>query len=98
MRKIYLLSAILAGSLLTGSATAQAASSCETMLGTFDAQLRAKSIPMTDARVAKERTKAEEACMAGNATAAQKSLDRAAARVGWTAGNAAHRGKSSGLT
>ena len=90
MRRMYLLSAMIAGSLLAGSTAAQAASSCEAMLTNFDAQLSAKGIPQTDQRIAQERSQAQQACMTGNMTAAQMSLNRAAANVGlpWSLGKA----------
>jgi hypothetical protein len=84
MRKMYLLSAVVAGSLLAGSAGAQAAGSCEAMLKDFDAQLSAKGIPTTDQRVSQERSSAQQACMTNNTTAAQSSLNRAAANIGLT--------------
>ncbi|MDF2766881.1 MAG: hypothetical protein K0S81_3876, partial [Rhodospirillales bacterium] len=52
------------------------------MLSDFDAHLAANNIQATDERVTQARTEAEQACMSGDMTAAEASLDRAVADLG----------------
>jgi len=82
MRRMFLLSAVMAGSLFAGAGAAHAVGSCEAMLNDFDAQLSAKGIATTDERVAQARSQAQESCASGDLTAAQNSLSRAEANVG----------------
>jgi hypothetical protein len=80
--KKYAVAAAFAGSLLAAPAFAQDASSCTTMLSDFDAHLAANNIQATDERVTAVRTEAEQACMSGDMTAAEASLDKAVADLG----------------
>jgi hypothetical protein len=82
MMKKYAVAAAFAGSLLAAPAFAQDASSCTTMLSDFDAHLAANNIQATDERVTAARTEAEQACMSGDMTAAEASLDKAVADLG----------------
>jgi hypothetical protein len=82
MMKKYAVAAAFAGSLLAAPAFAQDASSCTTMLSDFDSHLAANNIQATDERVTAARTEAEQACMSGDMTAAEASLDKAVADLG----------------
>lgn len=82
MMKKYAVAAAFAGSLLAAPAFAQDATSCEAMLTDFDAHLAANNVEASDERVTAARTEAEEACMAGDMTAAEESLDNAVAELG----------------
>jgi hypothetical protein len=82
MMKKYAVAAAIAGSLLAAPAFAQDATSCSTMLSDFDAHLAANNIQATDERVTSARTEAEQACMSGDMTAAEASLDKAVADLG----------------
>ena len=82
MMKKYAVAAAIAGSLLAAPAFAQDATSCSTMLSDFDAHLAANNIQATDERVTQARTEAEQACMSGDMTAAEASLDKAVADLG----------------
>jgi hypothetical protein len=82
MMKKYAVAAAFAGSLLAAPAFAQDATSCTTMLTDFDAHLAANNIEATDERVTAARTEAETACMSGDVTAAEASLDKAVADLG----------------
>ena len=82
MMKKYAVAAAFAGSLLAAPAFAQDATSCTTMLTDFDAHLAANNIQATDERVTQARTEAEQACMSGDMTAAEASLDKAVADLG----------------
>jgi hypothetical protein len=82
MMKKYAVAAAFAGSLLAAPAFAQDATSCTTMLSDFDAHLAANNIQATDERVTAARTEAEQACMSGDVTAAEASLDKAVADLG----------------
>jgi hypothetical protein len=82
MMKKYAVAAAFAGSLLAAPAFAQDATSCTTMLSDFDAHLAANNIEATDERVTAARTEAEQACMSGDVTAAEASLDKAVADLG----------------
>ena len=82
MMKKYAVAAAFAGSLLAAPAFAQDAASCTTMLSDFDAHLSANNIEATDERVTTARTEAETACMSGDVTAAEASLDKAVADLG----------------
>jgi hypothetical protein len=82
MMKKYAVAAAFAGSLLAAPAFAQDATSCTTMLTDFDAHLAANNIQATDERVTQARTEAEQACMSGDVTAAEASLDKAVADLG----------------
>jgi hypothetical protein len=82
MMKKYAVAAAFAGSLLAAPAFAQDATSCSTMLSDFDAHLAANNIQATDERVTQARTEAEQACMSGDMTAAEASLDKAVADLG----------------
>jgi hypothetical protein len=80
--KKYAVAAAFAGSLLAAPTFAQDASSCTTMLSDFDAHLAANNIQATDERVTAARTEAEQACMSGDLTTAEASLDKAVADLG----------------
>ena len=80
--KKYAIAATFAGALLASPAFAQDASSCETMLSDFDSHLAANNIEATDERVTQARTDAEQACMSGDMTAAEASLDKAVVDLG----------------
>jgi hypothetical protein len=80
--KKYAVAAAFAGSLLAAPAFAQDATTCTTMLTDFDAHLAANNIQATDERVTAARTEAETACMSGDVTAAEASLDKAVADLG----------------
>ena len=80
--KKYAIAAAFVGTLLASPAFAQDAASCETMLSDFDSHLAANNIEATDERVTQARTDAEQACMSGDMTAAEASLDRAVADLG----------------
>jgi hypothetical protein len=82
MMKKYAVAAAFAGSLLAAPAFAQDAASCTTMLSDFDAHLAANNVQATDERVTAARTEAEQACMSGDMTAAEASLDKAVADLG----------------
>jgi hypothetical protein len=82
MMKKYAVAAAFAGSLLAAPAFAQDATTCTTMLTDFDAHLAANNIQATDERVTAARTEAETACMSGDVTAAEASLDKAVADLG----------------
>jgi hypothetical protein len=82
MMKKFAVAAAFAGSLLAAPAFAHDASSCTTMLSDFDAHLAANNIQATDERVSQARTEAEQACMSGDMTAAEASLDKAVADLG----------------
>jgi hypothetical protein len=82
MMKKYAVAAAFAGSLLAAPAFAQDATTCTTMLSDFDAHLAANNIEATDERVTAARTEAETACMSGDMTAAEESLDNAVAELG----------------
>jgi hypothetical protein len=82
MMKKYLAAAVFAGSLLAAPAFAQTASSCDAMLKDFDNHLTTNSIQPNDPRVTQARTQAEQACMSGDMTTAESSLDRAVADLG----------------
>ena len=82
MMKKYVVAAAVAGSLLAGPAFAQDAASCTTMLSDFDAHLAANNVQATDERIPAARTEAEQACMSGDLTAAEASLDKAVADLG----------------
>jgi hypothetical protein len=82
MMKKFAVAAAFAGSLLAAPAFAQDATSCTTMLSDFDAHLAANNIQATDERVTQARTEAEQACMSGDMTAAEASLDKAVADLG----------------
>jgi hypothetical protein len=82
MMKKFAVAAAFAGSLLAAPAFAQDATSCTTMLSDFDAHLAANNIQATDERVTAARTEAEQACMSGDVTAAEASLDKAVADLG----------------
>jgi hypothetical protein len=82
MMKKYAVAAAFAGSLLAAPAFAQDATTCTTMLTDFDAHLAANNIHATDERVTAARTEAETACMSGDVTAAEASLDKAVADLG----------------
>ena len=71
-----------AASLLAAPAFAQTASSCDAMLKDFDNHLTTNSIQPNDPRVTQARTQAEQACMSGDMTTAESSLDRAVADLG----------------
>jgi hypothetical protein len=80
--KKYAIAATFVGALLASPAFAQDASSCETMLSDFDSHLAANNIEATDERVTQARTDAEQACMSGDMTAAEASLDKAVVDLG----------------
>jgi len=80
--KKYLAAAVFAGSLLAAPAFAQTATSCDAMLKDFDNHLTSNNIQPTDARVTQARTQAEQACMSGDQTTAEATLDRAVADLG----------------
>jgi hypothetical protein len=82
MMKKYAVAAAFAGSLLAAPAFAQDATTCTTMLSDFDAHLAANNIEANDERVTAARTEAETACMSGDVTAAEASLDKAVADLG----------------
>jgi hypothetical protein len=82
MMKKYLAAAVFAGSLLAAPAFAQTATSCDAMLKEFDDHLTTNNIQPTDPRVTQARTQAEQACMSGDMTTAESSLDRAVADLG----------------
>jgi hypothetical protein len=82
MMKKYLAAAVFAGSLLAAPAFAQTATSCDAMLKDFDNHLTSNNIQPTDARVTQARTQAEQACMSGDQTTAEATLDRAVADLG----------------
>jgi hypothetical protein len=80
--KKYAIAATFVGALLASPAFAQDAASCETMLSDFDSHVAANNIEATDERVTQARTNAEQACMSGDMTAAEASLDKAVADLG----------------
>ena len=80
--KKYAIAATFVGALLASPAFAQDATSCETMLSDFDSHLAANNIEATDERVTQARTDAEQACMSGDMTAAEASLDKAVVDLG----------------
>jgi hypothetical protein len=80
--KKYAIAATFVGALLASPAFAQDAASCETMLSDFDSHLAANNIEATDERVTQARTDAEQACMSGDMTAAEASLDKAVVDLG----------------
>jgi hypothetical protein len=80
--KKYAIAATFVGALLASPTFAQDAASCETMLSDFDSHLAANNIEATDERVTQARTDAEQACMSGDVTAAEASLDKAVADLG----------------
>ena len=82
MMKKYLAAAVFASSLLAAPAFAQTATSCDAMLKDFDNHLTSNNIQPTDARVTQARTQAEQACMSGDTTTAESTLDRAVADLG----------------
>jgi hypothetical protein len=82
MMKKYLAAAVFASSLLAAPAFAQTATSCDAMLKDFDSHLTSNNIQPTDARVTQARTQAEQACMSGDMTTAESTLDRAVADLG----------------
>jgi len=82
MMKKYAVAAAFAGSLLAAPAFAQDATSCDAMLTDFDSHLASNNVQADDERVSAARTEAEQACMAGDMTAAEESLDRAVAELG----------------
>ncbi|HXV25126.1 MAG TPA: hypothetical protein VED46_12805 [Alphaproteobacteria bacterium] len=82
MMKKYAVAAAFAGSLLAAPAFAQDATSCDAMLSDFDAHLAANNIQATDERVTQARSEAEQACVSGDMTAAEASLDKAYADLG----------------
>lgn len=82
MMKNYALAAAFAGSLLAAPAFAQDATSCDAMLSDFDAHLAANNVQASDERVTQARGEAEQACLSGDMTAAEESLDRAVADLG----------------
>jgi hypothetical protein len=98
MRRMFLLSATIAGSLFASAGAAQAAASCEAMLKSFDAQLSAKGIATTDERVAQARSQAQESCATGNLAAAQSSLNRAGANIGFPPSFGSATGGDAGAT
>src|SRR6187549_4082286 len=79
MMKKYLAAAVFASSLLAAPAFAQTATSCDAMLKDFDSHLTSNNIQPTDTRVTQARTQAEQACMSGDMTTAESTLDRAVA-------------------
>jgi hypothetical protein len=82
MMKKYLAAAVFASSLLAAPAFAQTATSCDAMLKDFDSHLTSNNIQPTDTRVTQARTQAEQACMSGDMTTAESTLDRAVADLG----------------
>ena len=80
--KKYLAAAVFASSLLAAPAFAQTATSCDAMLKDFDSHLTSNNIQPTDTRVTQARTQAEQACMSGDMTTAESTLDRAVADLG----------------
>ena len=80
--KKYLAAAVFASSLLAAPAFAQTATSCDAMLKDFDNHLTSNNIQPTDTRVTQARTQAEQACMSGDMTTAESTLDRAVADLG----------------
>jgi hypothetical protein len=68
--------------LLAAPAFAQTATSCDAMLKDFDSHLTSNNIQPTDTRVTQARTQAEQACMSGDMTTAESTLDRAVADLG----------------
>ena len=80
--KKYLAAAVFASSLLAAPAFAQTATSCDAMLKDFDTHLTSNNIQPTDTRVTQARTQAEQACMSGDMTTAESTLDRAVADLG----------------
>jgi len=82
MMKKYLAAAVFASSLLAAPAFAQTATSCDAMLKDFDTHLTSNNIQPTDTRVTQARTQAEQACMSGDMTTAESTLDRAVADLG----------------
>ena len=80
--KKFAVAAAFAGSLFAAPAFAQDATSCDAMLTDFDAHLAANNIQEGDARVAQARTDAQQACMSGDMTTAESTLDQAVADLG----------------
>ena len=74
--------ALIGASLIAAPAFAQTATSCDAMLKDFDSHLTSNNIQPTDTRVTQARTQAEQACMSGDMTTAESTLDRAVADLG----------------
>src|SRR4029078_1134270 len=82
MMKKYLPAAVFASSLLAAPPFAQTATSCDAMLKDFDSHLTSNNIQPTDTGRTRSRTQAEQACMSGDMTTAESTLDRAVADLG----------------